>query len=249
MHLVALSVLVQILCAVHCARNRGNRLWLMVILFLSIPGCLAYALFEVLPQYAGHRQVRRVRQAAVKAIDPERDIRAARQAIETADTAANRLALADALATNGRWVEAILQYETAESKAPAPDRATQFRLALACFEAGRYDRANELLDALPASGSQAETDRAGLLRARLLEQEGETEQALAAYADLGRRMPGAEPQCRQAALLLALGRRSDAAAVLVEAERRARRVDTLERAAHADMYDWAARTLAELRAN
>lgn len=249
MHLVALSVLVQIACAVHCVRSRGNRMWLMVIIFLSIPGCAAYAIFEILPQYAGNRKVRRVTEAAVKALDPERAIRAAREAIETADTAANRLALGDALADEGRWSEAIANYEAAQEKGPAPERSTAFKLARACFEAGRFDRARTLLDALPPSGSQAENDRTTLLKARLLEQDGDTAQALAAYADVGKRMPGAEPQCRQAALLLALGRRNEAISALIEAERRARRIDTFERADHADMYDWAARTLSELSAS
>ena len=244
---IALSVLIQIACAVHCVRNRGNSLWLMVIIFLSIPGCFAYAVFEILPQYAGRREVRRVRAAAARKLDPERDVRQARDAIETADTAANRIALGDALVELGRWAEAIPHYESAEAKAPAPERSTQFKLARACFEAGRFDRARAVLESLPPSGSQAENDRTDLLRARLLEEGGETERALELYAEVGRRMPGGEAQCRQAALLMANGRGREAVPLLAEVERRLKRLDSFERAAHADMYDWAARTLAELR--
>ncbi len=180
MHFLALGVVLQIACAVHCVRNRGNNLWLMVIIFLYVPGCLAYIVFEILPQYAGHREVRRVRAAAAKALDPERDVRAAREALDTADTAANRIALADALGEAGAWAEAIAHYEAAAAKAPAPERSTQFKLACACFEAGRFDRARALLDSLPRSGSQAENDRADLLRARLLEESGDAAAALAA---------------------------------------------------------------------
>ena len=247
MPIIALSVLIQIACAVHCVRNRGNSLWLMVIIFLSIPGCLAYAVFEILPQYAGRREVRRVRAAAARALDPERDVRQAREAIETADTAANRIALGDALVELGRWAEAIPHFEAAEAKAPAPERSTRFKLARACFEAGRFDRARTLLESLPPSGSQAENDRTDLLRARLLEEGGETERALELYAEVGRRMPGGEAQCRQAALLMANGRSREAVHLLAEVERRLKRLDSFERAANADMYDWAARTLAELR--
>lgn len=248
MHFIALSILVQLLCAVHCVRNGRNGLWLMVILFLSIPGCLAYAFFEILPQYAGRREVRAVKQAAARVIDPGRDIRAAREAVEVADTAANRIALADALAAQGKWSEAISNYDVAEAKAPAVDRPTRFKLACACFEAGLSKRARTLLETLPPSGSRSENDRAALLLARLHEEDGETEKALATYAEVGERMPGAEAQCRQAALLMAQGRRAEAFPVLIEAERRARRMDRHERAKHADMYDWAAESLAELRA-
>jgi hypothetical protein len=60
-------------------------------------------------------------------------------------------------------------------------------------------------------------------------------------------MAGAEPQCRQAALLMSLGRSGEALPILTEVERRAKRLDRIQRARQADMYDWAARNLAELR--
>src|SRR5215213_10721606 len=101
MPVFAVIVLLQITCAVHCVRHRSNNLWLMVIIFLPVAGSLAYIAFEVLPQFAGHRQVRRVKAAAARAIDPERDLRAAREGLETADTAANRIALGDAYSDLG----------------------------------------------------------------------------------------------------------------------------------------------------
>jgi hypothetical protein len=247
MPIIAAVALLQIACAVHCVRHGGNRMWLMVVIFLPVAGSLAYIAFEVLPGFAGNRQVRRVKAAANRAIDPERDLRAAREALELADTAANRIALGDAYADLGRWADAIPQYEAADAKAPAAERSTRFKLAKACFEAGRYERARTLVDSLPASLSQTEIDRADLLNARLLEQAGETAEALALYESLGARVAGGEPQCRQAALLMALGRRSEAVPLLVEVEQRLKRLDRLERASKADMYDWAAATLAEIR--
>jgi len=243
----AAAVLIQILCAVHCVRHGRNQMWLMVIIFLSLPGCLAYFIFEIMPDLSGRREVRAVKAAAVKAFDPERDLRRAREGLDTADTAATRTALADALAALGRWREAIPHYREAAAKTPGSDRTIQLRLAKACFEAGESKAARELLESLPPSGSQSENDRASLLLARLLEEEGETAQALALYADIGARMPGAEAQCRQAALLIAEGRRREALPVLAEAEKRARRMDRHERARDADMYDWAAEQLAALR--
>src|SRR5688572_28710190 len=97
------AALVQILCAVHCIRNGRNNLWLMVIIFLNLPGCFAYFVFEILPGRVGSREVRAAKQAAIKTIDPERDVRLAREAVETTDTASNRTALGDALAEKGTW--------------------------------------------------------------------------------------------------------------------------------------------------
>jgi FimV-like protein len=247
MPIIALSILVQIACAVHCVRSGRNPLWIWVIIFFSLLGCLAYFFFEIAPGLAGRREVRAAKRAAVKVLDPERELRRAREAVEVADTAANRIALADALVALGRWSEAIPHYDIAEARAPGVDRPTRFKLARACFESGKSARARELLEKLPTSGSQSENDRAAMLLARLLEEDGETRRALALYAELGERMPGAEAQCRQAALLIAAGRRAEAFAPLAEAERRAKRMDRSERAKEAEMYDWAAQSLAELR--
>jgi hypothetical protein len=133
------------------------------------------------------------------------------------------------------------------AKAPGRERAAELKLARACLEAGDAGAARRLLDNLPATASKAEADRAALLLARALEADGEAARAIALYAELGARMPGGEALCRQAAMLLAQGRRAEALPVLSEVERRSKRIDRFERAEHADMYDWAARSLAELR--
>lgn len=178
MHLIGISLIVQLLCAVHCVRNGRNSMWLMVIIFLSIPGCLAYAFFEILPQYASRREVRTVKAAALRKLDPEREVRAARDALDLADTAANRTALGDALAASGAWREAAEQYRTARAKAPEGDRGAQLKLARALLESGEAQEARTLLETLPASASPSETDRTRLLLARALEEVGEAERAL-----------------------------------------------------------------------
>ena len=88
---------------------------------------------------------------------------------------------------------------------------------------------------------------ASLIPARSLEEVGEHDRALSLYEDVGQRLAGPEAQCRQATLLIRLGRLDDALRPLEEAERRARRIDRLERTREPAMYDWAARALAELR--
>lgn len=244
---ILFSILVQIACAVHCVRGGRSSLWLMVIIFLSLPGCFAYAVFEILPEYAGRREVRAAKAAAVRKLDPDRAVRAAQEALDMADTAANRTALGDALAEKGNWSEAARHYRSALDKSPARDRAAQLKLARAQLESGRADAARTLLEALPESASPSENDRAALLLARSLEDSGETERALALYADVGQRLSGAEAHCRRAALLIRSGRSAEAVPLLDEAARRAKRIDRFERARDADMYDWAARTLTELR--
>lgn len=247
MPFLALSILIQIACAVHCVRGGRNSMWLMVIIFLSIPGCLAYAFFEILPEYAGSPRVRSAKAAAVRKLDPERELRAARDALEVADTAANRTALGDALAASGAWREAVTHYRQALAKTPAGDRASQLKLAQAELESGDAPAARHLLERLSPSASQSENDRAALLLARSLDDSGDTDRALALYAEVGERLAGAEAHCRHAALLVRMGRAAEAIPLLEEADRRGRRLDRHQRAHDAAMYDWAARTLGELR--
>jgi hypothetical protein len=244
--LIALSLVVQLVCVVHCVRTGRNQLWIMVIIFFSLLGCFAYGAFEVMPEMLGRRGVRLAKAEAARRIDPERALRQAQAALETADTAANRIALADRLAELERWREAIPEYEAGLAKSPGPERGVQLRLARAQFEAGQAAQARSLLEALPETGSQSERDRAELLRGRVLEELGEEAQALAIYQDVSERMPGGEAQCRAAALLLKQGREGEARAALDEVARRVPRIDAYERQRDREMYEWAARTRAEL---
>jgi hypothetical protein len=241
-------ILIQILCAVHCVRHGRSQGWLMLIIFLPALGSFAYFVMEILPGLGQRREVRAAKAAAVRKLDPERELRMARDALEVTDTAANRIALADRLADLERWAEAIPQYQAGLGKAPRPERGIMVRLARACFEAGQPDEARQVLETLPETSSISERDRANLLLARVLEEQGESARALTIYSDVGERLPGAEAQCRQAALLMQLGRRSEARFVLEEVQRRVKRLDRHERARERDMYGWAERTLAELQA-
>jgi hypothetical protein len=242
-------VALQIACAVHCARSGRSGGWIMIILFMPVVGSLAYVVMEVLPGSGAHVAAHKARAKVAQKLDPEKPLRLARERLEIADTSANHLAVADALVDRGEWHTAILHYEKAEAKAPGgSDRGIRLKLIKACFEAGRTKRARDMLEALPPSGLQSDNDKASLLLARMLEAEGESARALALYNDVGRRLPGAEPQCREAGLLLSLGRRAEAYIALTEAERRAKRMDRHERAKDPDMYAWIAETLAELRA-
>jgi hypothetical protein len=235
-------------CIIHCLRTRRNPYWILPILVFPLVGSLAYLLVEVAPGLAQRREVRMAKAAAVKSIDPEREVRAAREALDTADTAANRIAMGDALADQEKWVDSTLHYREALARSPRGDRATQMKLARANLEAGNAAEARRLVETLPETNSAAERDRASLLLARALAELGETEAAISLFGDVGERMPGGEALCRQAALLLERGRDAEAVVPLAEAERRTRRLDKYERLRDRDMYDWAERTLAELRA-
>jgi hypothetical protein len=181
------------------------------------------------------------------ALDPEREVRSSREALATADTIANRVRLADALAGLDRWAEALPLLREARARG-AGDTATGAKLARAEFETGAAADALATLDALPPPGVGSDRDQLGLLRARVLTELGRRDEAAALYADLVTRLPGEEGRCRYAALLLEQGREDAARVVLEEVEHRAARLSRGQRAAEADMYRWANQQLTALRA-
>jgi hypothetical protein len=238
----------QIICIVHVIRTGRSQLWLMALMFLPVASALAYLIVEILPGLRGNRHVRTVQAKAIQALDPEREVRAARDALDLADTAANNLRLADALAELGRHAEAVPLYRASIGKTVGDvDPRTQMKLAAALFESGLGAEALELLDTVPEPLGQSERDRKQLLRAKLLEHLGRKDEALKLYEDVVTRMPGEEARCRYAALLLDQGWDRKAMKVLEEVEKRMKRLDRQQRAADADMYRWAAETLRVLR--
>ena len=91
------SICIQIICAVDVVRSGRNQIWMLFIFLFSLAGCFAYLMLEVLPAYWGNRHLRTARSQVVGKVDPERGLRKARADLDLAETAANRIALGDAL--------------------------------------------------------------------------------------------------------------------------------------------------------
>jgi len=244
--IVYLAILaLQIYCVVDVIRRGRNTIWIMALVFLPVASALAYFIVEILPTLQHNRHVRAARQTVVEKLDPERELRAAQQALDVADTMANRLRVADALTELGRHSAALPLYQ--RGAGPRPDFRTGEKLARSLFLNDRPDEALSVLDALPNVTAQSDQDRAKLLRGRILEDMGRSDEALALYGDVMDRMAGDEARCRYAALLLKVGRRGEARRVLEEVEHRMKYIDRHTRASQGPMYDWAMNELTTLR--
>jgi hypothetical protein len=241
------SILIQILCIVHVIKTGRNQMWIMAIGFMSIIGCAAYFIAEILPTLSQNRHVRTARAQVSSMVDPERELRQATNALDLADTAANHIAVADAFAALGRHFDALAHFRKALAMMPGKDARTQFRLAQSLFETGDAPGTIELLDQLPPSSSIGDNDRHKLLRARALGELGKYTDASLIYDDIILRIPGEEARCRYAALLLQNNQSGRAREVLEDVERRMKRLDRNQRAAESAMYSWAMEQLATLR--
>ncbi|MFN3797788.1 MAG: tetratricopeptide repeat protein, partial [Sphingobium yanoikuyae] len=184
------SICIQIICAVDVVRSGRNQIWMLFIFLFSLAGCFAYLMLEVLPAYWGNRHLRTARSQVVGKVDPERGLRKARADLDLAETAANRIALGDALLDLGRFAEAEAAYRKGLTLGPGQDATTQVKLAQTLFELGRSREGLAELDDVPEVGRGSEWDRRALLRARMLADIGEDAQARLLFEDVMSRYAG-----------------------------------------------------------
>ncbi|HEY0629100.1 MAG TPA: hypothetical protein VGD23_07205 [Sphingomicrobium sp.] len=243
----AAIVAVQVALIIDVIRNGANRVWIMALMFLPMASTIAYLIVEVLPRMKHNRHVRQAHAQIVDKLDPERELRAAREALDIAQTAANRIRYADALVAHGRCREAIPLYRDAIGSSQA-DFRTGEKLARCQYLSDRNEEALATLDAMSQPSASSDKDRISLLRARILDDLGRDKEAEGLYAELVNRYPGDEVRCRYAGLLLKQGRKTEARRLLDEVEHRLKRMERHQRAADGPMYDWAMTKLAELRA-
>jgi len=238
-------IALQVYCIVHVIRNNGRTFWIFPLLIAPVVSAIAYFIVEILPTLQHNRHVRTAKEQIAQKMDPERELRAAQGQLDIADTMANRIRVADALTELGRHKEALPLYQ--RGAGPRPDFRTGEKLARSLYLNDRNDEALSVLDVLPRVTGQSDIDRTKLLRARILEDMGRSDEALELYTEIMDRMPGDEARCRCAALLLKVGRKSEAVRVLEEVEQRMKYIDRHTKASNGPMYEWAMKELGALR--
>ena len=182
-----LIIILQVCCIVHVVRHGRSTIWISALIFLPVASTIAYFIAEILPGLQHNRHVRVATQTIAAKIDPERELRAAREALELTDTMANRTRLADALTALGRHAEALPLYQ--RGAGPRPDFRTGEKLARCLFLNDRAQEALSVMDKLPSVISQTDQDVVALLRARILEDLGRHDEALQLFEVL-------HPRCR-----------------------------------------------------
>ena len=248
MFYLILSYLPSLLCGIHAVRSGRMQPWLWILVIGGPLGATIYVAAVLVPEWMGGPTARKLGAAARATLDPERDYRAAKLALEDTQTVGNRMRLAQATALLGRWEEAEEAWSQCVVGQFADDPVVLLGHANALIELGRFDEALKRLEALSALGKENDTGPAALAYARTYEGLGRNAEADAPYRFAADRMPGLEAACRYAAFMARTGRKGDAQIALAEIERRYGKVNPQLRGLDRAWVDMAARAVSSARA-
>ncbi len=225
--LVVLSLALQIGCAIHVVRSGRQLYWIWILMIGSYLAVLVYVITAVIPDLRNDPRSHRAARQVLQTIDPERRRRQIKQRLEMADTVDNRRALAEESLRMGDFANATELYQSILKGMYATDASFQLGLAQSQAGASDFAGARDTLDRLFESNPGFRSNDAELLRARVLQSQGDVEAALDSYRTLSTSYAGEEARFRYGALLKECGRFSDARDVFG---------DMLKRAKHAPRY-------------
>ncbi|MFI4974684.1 MAG: tetratricopeptide repeat protein [Caulobacterales bacterium] len=215
-----LSLLMSVLLCIHVVRTNQAIYWLFIILFLQPLGGIVYLAAIVLPEMFGGTGARRLGQAARETLDPTREYRTAKAAVDDSPTVHNQMRLAQAAAALGKHAEAEALFAQAAQGIHADDPALLLGRANALIELGRHAEALALLEKLAEDKGRVRTPPEALALGRACEGLGRLSEADSAYQFAAGRLPGLEGIARYAAFLARTGRRAEAADAIAEMDRR-----------------------------
>lgn len=244
--LALVSLILQILCAIHVVRTGRPLYWILILLIGSYLAVAVYLLVAVIPDLHNDPRRRRFARQMLTTIDPERQRREIKERLDAADTVDNRKALAEECLRLGDYANAADLYRSILKGMYAND--PNFMLGLAEAEAGLgdYAKARTTLEALIRANPDFRSSDGHLLYARCLEELGEDDAALAEYEVLARGYPGEEARFRYGRLLKKRGQSGEARSVFDDMLKRARAAPRYYRRKEREWIDAAQRELATL---
>ena len=209
----AIVLLIQGCFAYHALKTGRPYWWLFVIMGFPVMGCVLYYFIEVFPTSRESRKAEKAVRAIAKSFDPDKSLREHVSNLEDCGSVDNRIALARSCMERRMYPEAISLYRSCLNGVHATDPALRFGLASAQLGAEQFRDAYDTAQALRQSNASFRTPEVQLVAAKALEGGGQFDQALAEYRVLADVYAGEEGRWRYGALLVRMGRTSDAAEI------------------------------------
>ncbi len=238
-----LSLGLLVLCVVHAVRTGNIFPWIYVMVFLPGIGPLIYLFMVIVPELVRSRGAQRLKSGAARAVDPDKDFRAAMREAEMIGSVDAKRALAEQLVQRGRHADAIELYRNALQGQFKDDPALLQGLARALFLSGDGAGAQAALDALQKADPSFVSQEAHLIYARSLELQGKDAEAAEEYARLVPYFSGEEARARYGLVLDRLGRHDEARAIFAQVAKNLDGAPSRYRQAQRGWGDIAARAL------
>ncbi|SMC22848.1 hypothetical protein SAMN02745857_01489 [Andreprevotia lacus DSM 23236] len=216
---LGLHFLVAIYFAVHAVRTGQQTYWLFILFSFPLLGSVVYFVSIYLPASRLERGTKRVLSAAVKVLDPTRELREATAAFDYTPTAQNQIRLAQALLNAGDAKQAAINYEACLKGPFAADPEIRLGAARAFVECGNFAQAVTHLRAVQASHPDFRAEQVALLLARTLQGAGDTVGAKAAFEQAVARFGSFEARAEYAIWAIETGEQQLAQALKTEIER------------------------------
>lgn len=247
---LGLHVVIAVLCAIHAIRNRQQLYWLFILFAFPLLGSLVYIFAIYLPSSRLERSAMKTVAAAVRAIDPTREVREARAALEDTPTAQNQMRLAAALLEVGEAAEAAQQYQSCLQGPFASDPEIRFGAARSFVECQRYADALRYLEPLRAERPEFRAESVALLLARSYGGTSRGPEARAEFESTIARFGTYESKAEYAIWSYAIGDTATAERLFAELEKISSRWNSLTREFNEPVARrlWAAKALASKRA-
>ncbi len=246
MPLIILTVLAQIACAIHVVQSGRDKYWIALIVMAPGLGCAVYFFTQVLPDMGSSRTAGRIKQGAIKALDPQKELREAHHAFDMVESVDNRLRLADALIALEKWDEAEPYVIASLAGTHEHDPHILIRMALIRLEQAHPQEAVDLLDRLQKHNPGFHSERGHLLYCRAMAAAGHTEAALSDFEQLIGYATGEEARVRYGLLLKETGNALAAQQIFEEVEARVKRGTRHYKKSQADWLATARKAKSEL---
>lgn len=237
------SVLVQGFCIYHAIQTGRAQPWAYIIALVPGVGCLAYFLFEILPELADTRRGRRVVGDVRTILDPDREYRERLRQVELSGTPAAKAALADECSRKGMQDDAAELYRSALTGIYADDPNLLLGFARVLIEKGDAEQCQLALDRLREKSPDFDSSEGHLIYARALEGQGKTDEAIKEYEALAGYYPGYESKVRYALYLQKLGNVAKARQLMEGVVAAYKELPRHAQALNRDWYDVARRNL------
>ncbi|MEO8711865.1 MAG: hypothetical protein ABI405_07050 [Parafilimonas sp.] len=130
-----ITIGLQIICVVHCLRKGNPYIWIWIIIFLPLIGCIAYIIMEVL----NRKSLQQIQSGMGNIFYSSGKIKKLEKQLQFSDTFNNRILLADAYLSAGDTDKAIAIYETSLTGAFTENEYVLLQLIIAYSQVQRYN--------------------------------------------------------------------------------------------------------------